>query len=271
MTEFFNQHHLATSQLLVTGHSLGAAMATDKLPDLVAGLKSEDSDVKAACAQAIGKCGASGAKYEEQLMGLLDDPHPMVVKEACDSLGAVAAATTGNPAAAEKVAECLKCKHPAVRGAALKSLGKMKDEALAYLEDIVKCLDDQVAYIRYCAIEAIAGCGDSGQMFAAKVCRLMYDPQPKVRLAAITALKDMGAPRGAAFAEEVAVLLGDDEPKVRLEAVLALTAFGSDSYAYMSSIQDAADSDPDDDVRAAARSATEQIREPASFRAVKDE
>merc|ERR1711933_696334 len=116
-------------------------------------------------------------------MGLLDEHHPMVIKEACDALGAVAAATTGNPAAAEKIAECMKSKHQAVKGAALKSLGKMKDESLAYLEDIVKCLDDQVAYIRYCAIEAITGCGEAGTMYAAKICRLMYDPQPKVKLA----------------------------------------------------------------------------------------
>lgn len=97
----------------------------------------------------------------------------------------------------------------------------------------------------------------------------MYDPQPRVRVSAITALKGMGT-RGAGFVEEVATLLADDEPEVRKEAILALTAFGSESYQFMTAIQDAT-SDPVDEVREAAVIATEQIREPLNFKAVKDE
>jgi len=57
---------------------------------------------------------------------------------------------------------------------------------------------------------------------------------------------------------------------VRKEAILALTAFGSESYQFMTAIQDAT-SDPVDEVREAAVIATEQIREPLNFKAVKDE
>merc|ERR1719254_178896 len=205
--------------------------------------------------------GAPGAKYEDQLMLALDDASPMVVKEACTALGKVAEATSANPAAAEKVCGCLAFKHPGVKGAALKALGKMKDEATAYIEDIVKCCNDPVAYIRYCAIESLLGCGELGQMYASCICKLLYDPTPQVRMAAISALASMGQ-RGAGFADEVASLLGDESPDVRKEALAALGAFGSESWPHKQAVMDVAAGDPYEAVQLAAEVAAGKIPEP---------
>merc|ERR1719203_1143999 len=98
---------------------------------------------------------------------------------------------TPSAAVAQKVASCLQDKHPAVRGAAVRGLGKMGEEAATRLQDVTKCFNDRVGYVRAQALGAaasIANSGEIGQMLAPEVCRLLFDQEVRVRLAAAKTL-----------------------------------------------------------------------------------
>lgn len=196
-------------------------------PKVAAGLSSPDGEMRSECAAALGKMG--GDQFESELIDLMDDPLPRVVAAACAGLGALAdlSESSASAAAAEKMAECLDDKSPVVRAAAAAALGRMHEEALEHLNALARKMEDPVWSVRVACIEAIAGpsCGERGQMYAANVCRHVFDQDFQVRVAAVQALMRMGE-RGGAFAEEVASLLQDPFPEMREEALKALAAFG---------------------------------------------
>jgi len=211
---------------------------------LVDHLQSPDWEVRRACATALGKMALAGAKYEDNIIALIEDPHPLVVAAACTALGELAT-STGTPSmnACSKMQEMIKDKHPAVKGAVLGALGCMGEEASAYLEDFIKAFNDTIGYIRAQAVTAVSSCGELGEMYAAEVCRMMFDEEPRVRLAALKSLPKMGL-RGAAFAEEVASLVEDPVPACRVAAINALVAFGPQTVSdFMQYISQAADDD----------------------------
>mmetsp|Transcript_32359 Transcript_32359/g.68957 ORF Transcript_32359/g.68957 Transcript_32359/m.68957 type:complete len:562 (-) Transcript_32359:78-1763(-) len=245
--------------------AIGSEASAGKLAQALS--TSTDFETKAAFASALGKMGKEGAKYEDALIPLLEDFHPMVIAAACTAIGSISECTSANPAAAEKAVECLKNPHPAVRGAAVKCLGKMGDEAIAYIEDIFKCFNDDIPYVRASAVEAVATIGEIGEMYASEVCRLMFDGEVKVRLAAIASLQKMGQ-RGAGFADEVSSLLSDMVPEVRTCAIKALMEFGNDTcYTYLQQIQELADADPFPAVQDAAANCVANVRVPADDQA----
>jgi len=194
---------------------------------VAAGLSSPDDEMRSLCAQALGKMG--GDQFESELVDLLEDPLPLVVAAACKGLGALAdlSAASASAGVAEKMAECLEDKSPVVRSAAAQALGKMGDEMFEYIDVVVKKMDDPVWTVRASCIDAIANpsAGERGQMYAADICRHMFDHDQQVRIVAIQALTRLGE-RGAAFAEEVASLLQDPFPEIRETALRALAAFG---------------------------------------------
>mmetsp|Transcript_88508 Transcript_88508/g.245897 ORF Transcript_88508/g.245897 Transcript_88508/m.245897 type:complete len:553 (+) Transcript_88508:62-1720(+) len=229
-----------------------AAQCAPKLAEM---LGSEDPEVRISCITALGKMGEAGAKFEDQLVYLLEDPQPMVIGAACTAIGSLAKSTNKpSSTAAGKMAELLKHGHPAVKGAALGGLGNMgEEEASVFLEDFVKCFNDNVGYVRAQAIGAITSCGEHGQMYAVEICRLMFDEEVRVRAAAVRALPTMGE-RGAAFAPEVASLLEDPMPEVRVASIKALGSFGGEALAeYMPYIKQMGEEDPDPEVRTAAQ------------------
>jgi len=228
--------------------------AAQTAPDIAAMLGSPDFEINISCITALGKMGEAGAKFEDQLMYHLEDPHPLVVGAACTAIGSIAAATTKpSITAAGKMADLIKHVHPAVKGAALGGLANMGEEAGSFLEDFVKCFNDDTAYVRAQAVAAITACGEHGQMFAGEVCRMMFDEELRVRVAAIKALPLMGE-RGAAFAAEVSSLLEDELPEIRVAGIKALGAFGGGALdEHMLFIKQLADMDPSPEVRTAAR------------------
>lgn len=250
----------AASALAVMGKA-----AQRSAPKIADALEAFDEELRVQCACALSGLGEAGAKYEDRVVALLDDPAPMVVAAACYSLGSMAEATKQPSAAiALRVAERIKDKHPAVRGAAVGSLGKMGEEASARIEDIAQCFNDRVGYVRAQAVQALPGCGEVGQMFAGEACRLMFDPEERVRLAAIATLPKLGQ-RGAAFAEEVASVLDDPSVEVRTAAVKALGSMqGLEVKGFLPHVQRLADEDDAEAVRVAATAAS------ATMRAIED-
>lgn len=202
-------------------------MANASCPKVAAGLSSPDREMKSMCAEALGKMG--GDQFEGELVDLLDEPLPLVVSAACNGLGALADLSTASASAAvaEKMAECMEDKSPLIRAAAAEALGKMGEEMLEHFGILVQKMDDPVWSVRAACIDAIANpaCGERGQMYAANICRHMFDQDYAVRISSIRALTKMGE-RGAAFVEEVASLLQDPFPDIREEALKALAAFG---------------------------------------------
>lgn len=194
---------------------------------VAAGLSSPDHEMRVLCALALGKMG--GDQFEGELVDLLEDPVPLVIAAACSALGAMASlpGLSASAPVAEKVAECLEDKSPVVRAAAAEALGKMGDELLEHLDVLVRKMDDPVWTVRAACVEAISSpsSGERGQMFAADICRHIFDQDYQVRIASIEALTRMGE-RGAAFAEEVVSLLQDPLPDIRISALKALAAFG---------------------------------------------
>lgn len=237
--------------------AIGSEKAERSVPKLADGLQSTDFEVKIACATALGKLGLPAAKFEDQLVALLEDPHPLVKAAACTAIGGIAE-STGTPSinACSKMAEMIKDTHPAVRGAVLGALGSMGEEATAYLEDFVKSFQDTVGYVRAQAVIAVSACGDLGQMYASEICRMMFDEEVRVRLAAVKALPKMGI-RGAAFGEEVSYLLEDPVPEVRVAAIRTFGAFGGETLNnFTANIMQAADMDTYPEVKAAAQEVT---------------
>jgi len=228
--------------------------ATKSAANVAELLGSVDYEVKISGITALGKMGEAGAKFEDQLVYLLEDPHPMVVGAACTAIGSIAKSTNKpSSTAACKMAELVKHAHPAVKGASLGGLGCMGEEAATFLEDFVKCFDDNVGYVRAQAIVAIIACGEVGQMYVAEICRLMFDDDVRVRVAAVKALPQMGE-RGAAFAEEVNALLEDPMAEVRVASIKAFASFGGEALAeVMPFMKQLAELDPHAEVRAAAR------------------
>lgn len=229
--------------------------ASQTAPKVAEVLSGQDFEIKVAAVAALGKMGEAGAKFEDQLIYVLDDPHPLVVAAACTAIGSIAR-TTNKPSstAAGKMAELIKHVHPAVRGAALGGLANMGQEAASFLEDFARCLSDNTGYVRAQAIAAVTACGEDGQMFAAEVCRMMFEEgEVRVRLAAVRALPLMGE-RGAAFATELASLLEDQLPELRTATVRALAAMGGSTLEeFLPFIQQLKTSDPSPEVRAAAQ------------------
>jgi HEAT repeat protein len=232
--------------------ALGKIGAKDSAPKLGAGLASPDYEVRKECAEALGAMPYLGVKFQDSLSALLEDSQPMVVAVACKALGSIAAATGPSMPVVDKLAECLRSPHPAVKSSALLGLGSMGDEASRFIDDYVKCFADPCGVVRAAAIEAITGSGEMGEMYASEVCRMMFDGDSKVRITALTCLPKMGN-RGAAFAEEVCALLGDPLPEVRVAGLQCLGAFGPENYEpFLDSILSLASSDDSLAVRDAA-------------------
>jgi len=202
--------------------------AAGSAASLAEGLKTEDDEIKIACAKALGKMGAGGSKFEAAICALLDYHMPMVVIAGCNALADLALAGLPSTNGADKAATLLADKHPGVRQAAAECLALQGEMASVYIEELVKALSDPIYSVKAASITAVAACGEIGQMYASRMCQLMFDASPDVRIAACNALKNMDE-RGAAFAEEVSSLLEDDIPEVRDAAVSALSSFKTGS------------------------------------------
>merc|ERR1712151_770922 len=150
---------------------------TECIKQIVESLKNQDYEVRTASLEALGKMGAAGAKYDDQVTNLLDDPMPTVVAAACDCLGHMGQAATPSSVAGARIADLATDKHPVIRAAALRSLGMMGDEAVNYLDIMLKRLNDVVWSVRAAALEGITGCGLLGQMYAADICRATFDSE----------------------------------------------------------------------------------------------
>lgn len=227
--------------------------ASSACKELAIGLSSPDWEMRVACVTALGKMGAEGSKYESDMEALLEDSNPVVVSSTLMAYGNLAKMTSPTPTQSQKVSEYLNATSPTIRAAAASALGEMGEEAVAYLEDLVKLLSDDAWNVKMAACETVAKCGEMGEMYAADVARLMFDDSVPLRICAMNCLQKMGE-RGACYVDEVIELLQDPTTDVRLEALKTVAAFGDDAVTqFKYEILQVADADPLPKVREAAQ------------------
>ena len=64
----------------------------------------------------------------------------------------------------------------------------MGDEAEAFLEPLCKLFNDKAWPVQVAAVKTISRSGETGQMYAADVCRLIFNGSVQTRVAALEAL-----------------------------------------------------------------------------------
>ncbi|MBI1840821.1 MAG: HEAT repeat domain-containing protein [Verrucomicrobia bacterium] len=134
------------------------------------------------------------------------DPDPEIRAQAAKLAGELHATRT-----APMLTRLLEDPDPRAQFHAALALGKIGDESV--IPAIARLLErngDRDAFIRHACVYALAGAGTP-----ASLRRLSTHPSPSVRIAAIVALRRLGAPEAASF-------LSDANPFVRQEAARAI-------------------------------------------------
>lgn len=253
---------------------------------LIAALDAEHpAEVRADAAEALGELGANDAVTA--LVAMLSDPDPGLRRVAAAAIGELTA-----PSAVADLLAALEDDDEAVRAAARDAIASLLAELPAgALDDVfVDALEHDSVIVRLAAVEAL-GALRAGHV-ADAVARLVDDPDSEVRVAAVGTLgllgdvsafavliaaldhEDAGVRRAAGGA--IAALLDQVQPSET--SALLLEALGSESVAVrvlaateLGRVGDvqalvpllAAQSDPESDVQAAARSSVDALTDSA--------
>jgi len=212
-------------------------------------LSSRHTEIVVAAAAALGDLAV---KFEDQLLGLIEDARQQVRIAAIEALGKIAACNEAmGDEDIRRVAGKLNDKVPAVRAAAALALAKMgPDECAPYCDLYLDMLSDRSPPVRVAGMKALASAGPKGQCYAAEICRAAVVGDANMRACAAETLAEMGE-RGAAFANELAEWLGDLDDGVREAVLNALGKMGDDARPFLAAIESAR-GDPSEEVRIAA-------------------
>merc|ERR1712207_42173 len=108
--------------------------------------------------------------------------------------------------------------------------------AIGQEDELVKLLNSKDLPVKCAAIVALGQLSKAkGGASLALVQSMAEDP--KVRVAAVTALGEMGS-RGAALVEDMADLVSDSDVEVRLAAVKTLGKFGEETAPFLCILED---------------------------------
>ena len=166
--------------------TFGKMKKEEALPHLYNYLKSTSSTLRTACAEAIGEIG--------------------------------------NPESSSYLIPLLQDKHDAVRGAAISSLGKLKDKN-AVTPLILYSLNDPSFVNRARAIVSLSEIGDKSAL--SYIIKFKNDENEIVRASVAKAITNFKDPQFLSILEE---LYKDREPIVRKEALIAMSEFESEIF-----------------------------------------
>ena len=131
--------------------------------------------------RAVSEFGPAAADAVPRLTTLLDDPDPMVRRNACRTLGRIGdAAKPAIPALTARLADT----DPPVRQYAARALGWIGPAAAPVIPELVKQLTDPEAVAREGAVLALGDLGSAAKGELAKVQALKNDPDKGVQAAA---------------------------------------------------------------------------------------
>ena len=229
--------------------SLGFERASETLPLLLAALKDESPNVRAAAAGALGNLGSSdnvdAPEAAPRLVELTKDANGDVRSAAAWALGHVGAtAEVAVPALATLIEDPI----ADARNNALASLEQAGGEVALALPQLITALKNPDASVRTWVAKLIGLGGERSKQATDALIERLADPSVNVRVWSAYALRQIGAPAVAAIPRLVKALGEDPEPKMRVEAARALAAFGPLAGAAADALA-AACRDPDADVR----------------------
>jgi HEAT repeat protein len=230
---------------------------------LSAVLDDPDDSVRIGAARILGEFGARADGALVPLIKRLEDPDHEVRSAAAEAI------TKMGAAAVPRLTLLLTDGDARVRAAAVKSLGKMRPEAIRPAYDgLVKTLEDPDVKVRVQAIRSLAMSSRDDHEAINPLARRIFDPflrglkhpDVKVRRAVSGALAWTG-PAAARDEEAISALipaLDDPDSEVRKNAAVALRAFEGKALRAVPALRKAC-KDSVEDVRAMARNAIDVI------------
>jgi HEAT repeat protein len=188
-------------------------------------LKSPNIESRRTAAFALGKIGAEGATYIDDLVRVLSDADESVREAAANALGEI------GPLAADAVKPLTRQVEsdasPAVRRAAASALGKMGSRAETATAALKAALAHQDPRVRQNAAWALGQIGSNAiERSIPELRKLLKDGDPMVRRDTALAIGNGGAMAKDAVQDLIAALR-DDDALVRRYAVTALGKLGS--------------------------------------------
>lgn len=186
---------------------------------IVAKLNASDPEIRARCAVFLGKIRDKRAI--EPLIGLLEDPVPMVIKYAAEALGKIKDRRAVRP-----LIEALDCEDSEVYLAVSKALIKHK----SYITSGDICEIQSGYYNGRCkkGYALVLGEMEVKEEVVGPLIRLLRNVNPDVRKKAADVLKKIGEPKGVLFAD---VLFGNKQERIpelvpHLDTVIELLWIG---------------------------------------------
>jgi len=226
--------------------SKSSSEAIAKLKELI---KSQDSGVRCAAAQALGNMGREVEPHILCLKPLLADesedtscrslqigggaqrPPAVLRKPICAAISAFGLA--GAHRYVEDMASKIDDDDWEVRLSALEALGLLGEASQVEAEKIASALEDDVYMVRAKACEVIGKIQASGQAESLKAA--LKDKSPSVRIGAVRALSALGH-SGAVYSNDVFKLLSDSALAVQVAAIRSLGCMGEIGQCYASVI-----------------------------------
>ncbi|RMH70057.1 MAG: hypothetical protein D6675_10520 [Gemmatimonadetes bacterium] len=191
-------------------------------PQLLPYLKSPSEKVRAAAAVAIGKLGGPVETY---LLGLLEDPDP-VVRSRVISILLQSKIKSVRDHAFQVLQQMYSSTDPTVRALAVNAIGETENaEHIPLLQHFLKDVSAEVRYEAVSALEKL--CQNQDPTLTNDFVMMLKDSSRDVRRVAVSALKKIQNPK--TIPHLIHAL--NDSPKIRNNAIDALAAMGEVSVA----------------------------------------
>jgi HEAT repeat protein len=226
----------------------------DNICSEIAGmLEDEDWEVRLAALEALALCGKEAKDYATKVTHLFEDPKYQIKAKAAYCISKL-----GEEDVAGIVADLIDDKSPSVKEEALLALGSMETEGAEFLDQIFAKIYDTEPRVAAAAITALGMLNEKGRYYAAAIAQMLNGTQYVIiKTAALTALGNM-QDHGAAFADMIAEFLEDNFPEVRAAAASSLGKMGKNGVEYTDSVM-ALCHDPSQGVREAAEKAAHAL------------
>jgi len=157
------------------------------------------------------------------------------------------------------LAQALKANSSKVRLRAAEALMYFGPRAESAKDDLIRLLQDRDEDVRCTVAAALSWIAPHDQLLVTELLRLTHAKEPKVRAAGVTTLGVLGLKQKAIPLDRILRLIGDPDPDVRKAALGCLTAVAPRET--VASAVERLLVDPDDNVRDAAEEAQERLRE----------
>lgn len=150
--------YLADPDLATEAAATLAALGSGAMEPVRRSLQSEDPMVRGSAAFALFLMGEAAASARADILGLIDDPDPRVSGHAMSVLRNLAPLSMDEARAVVRVYE-RSAVRPALRSAAVRTLGSDRQSSIQHMETLVGALRDESGSVRREAVVALGALG----------------------------------------------------------------------------------------------------------------